>query len=323
MKTYFENRYRMRYNGDEFPVYRVNLHAHSNGSGGIFTPSMTRELYADDGALAITDTDSYEELPPDTYHRLTSIPGVEWKLPGPRGREVTLLVYGLNQIASDHPATLAEALKLVEDKCAQAYVAHPHLSGLRPSDILQFPGHVNGIEIYNANARKAGQEYSLNTWDCLLDDGMPFCSGIATDGFFHPDSFRCGWIMVCAKDNSVESLLTAMRQRRFYCSQGPRFTCLEYKNRHFHAEFTSAVEALLIGNTPHVPERFNAIVERCQDYPWPGTNPNASYLESGVEYEEAATSIDADLSTWADTGFVRCQIRDRLGHYAWSQAFVL
>lgn len=308
----------MKWNGREWPCFRANLHARSCLSGGIFTPETTRELYADDGAFALTDLGNTRPLAP--LPRMTTIPAVEWKVPGPRGTFVHLLALGVSENMKKNPASAEEAFAAAKAENALVYVAHPHKSGLRPAELLKM-GSFHGIEIYNADARKIGKEYALNTWDVLLDGGMTECAGIAADGFLHPDSFRCGWVMICARDNSVPALLDGLRNRRFYATQGPRFFAIEFRDRRFHAEFTGAAEALLIGNTPHIPERNNSIPVRCEGFPWSGTSPADSPLECGPDFSDPVNVIDADLSGWS--GFVRCQIRDRQGNFAWSQAFEL
>lgn len=318
-----EIRYRMNYNGQDWPVFRANLNAHTTLSDGQFTPNDTYNgLYGDDGAIALNDPGLPPPFAESPDPRITIIPTIEWVVPGPRNTSIHLLAYGVPQDVKTNPASMQEALAIAKEVGALVYVAHPHLSGLHARELLEM-GHFDGVEFYNAEARKNGKEFSLITWDNLLDGGREDCGGIATDGFRFLDSFRMAWTMICAPDKSVKSLLDAIRARRFYCTQGPTFSRIEYKNRHFRAEFSSAVEVILIGNSPHVPERFNAVPVRCKGTYWPGVDPSESCLVDGPEIEDPCTNFDVDLTSWSDTGYVRCQIRDKNGHYAWTQAFSL
>ena len=314
--------YRMHYSGAEWPVWRVNLHTRTNRTDGIFSPENVRNLYGVDGAIGFADPGTLLDASMTFHPFVTILPGIEWSFPGPRGTTVHLLVYGVKDDFPLQPASLDEAFDVAGRAGCPVYVAHPYLDGLRATDLLAI-GRFDGIEIYNASARLVGKEYSLNTWDNLLDGGMLGCQGIATDGFRDPGSFRLGWTMLCAKDNSAPALLEALKAGRFYSSQGPVFHAIEYRDRHFHAEFSTAVEALLIGNSPHVPERWNGVVKRSPSYPWWGSDPAAPGAEAGPDYASPTTVIDADLDSWSDDGYVRCQIRDAQGRYAWSQPFRL
>ncbi len=307
----YNTKYSMKYMGEEWHVCRANLNTHTNLSDGLLAPDLTSFLYSDDDAIAITDNGRCQDREALKDAFKTIIPAVEWTVPGPRDTKVTLLVYGVPDGFAHCPSSLDEAFSMAADVGALCYVAHPHKSGLRSRELLEI-GRFDGIEIYNAEARLVGKEYSLNTWDNLIDGGMLNCRGIATDGFLHPRSFRCGWTMLCTKDDTAPSILDAMRNGRFYSSQGPVFHSISYTNRHFHADFSDAEEALLIGNTPHVPESGNMIIGRVEGFPW-----------SGEIFEEPVREIDADLSFWTNATYVRCQIRDKLGRYAWSQPFAL
>lgn len=306
----YNTKYSMKYMGEDWHVCRANLHAHTNRSDGLLAPSLTAFIYSDDDAIALTDNDRLQDWSQLKDALKTVIPSVEWTLPGPRDTKVTLLVYGVPE-GIGAPATLDDAFAIAKEAGALVYVAHPHKSGLRSRELLEI-GRFDGIEIYNAEARLVGKEYSINTWDNLLDGGMLKCYGIAADGFRHPRSFRCGWTMLCTKDDTATSILDAMRNGRFYSTQGPVFKSIEYSNHHFHAEFTDATEAFLIGNTPHVPESFNSVIGRTEAFPWPGEI-----------CEEPIREIDANLESWTNVRYVRCQIRDSLGRYAWSQPFAI
>ena len=314
--------YNMNYGGEEWPVWRVNLHTRTNRTDGFFSPENVRNLYGVDAAVGFTDPGTLLDKSMLSHPFVTILPGIEWSLPGPRGTTVHLLIYGVTEEFPRQPAGFDEAFDIAGRAGCPVYVAHPHLDGLRATDLLPI-GRFDGIEIYNAAARLVGKEYALNTWDNLLDGGMPGCQGIATDGFRTPDAFRLGWTMLCAKDNSAPALLEALKAGRFYSSQGPVFHSIEYHDRHFHAEFSPAAEALLIGNSPHAPERWNGVVKRCPSYPWWGSSPDAPDAVPGPDYSSPATVIDADLDSWSEEGFVRCQIRDAQGLYAWSQPFRL
>ena len=233
--------------------------------------------------------------------------------------------YGIPEKKQQPPANIRSGHRNGQILHGLLYVANPHLSGLNARMLLELmeQGNINGIEIYNSAARKNGKEYSLNLWDNLLDADHLDCFGIATDGFKHPQDFLRAVVMIAAEDNKPVTLIEALRRGHFFATQGPLFKNIEYSNRHFHAEFDSVVEVVLIGNSPHVPEHFNGFPHRMEGYPWPGCNPKDSLLENGTEFTDRATEIDFDLPDWDEKGYIRCQIKDANGRYAWSQPIKL
>ena len=67
--------------------------------------------------------------------------------------------------------------------------------------------------------------------------------------------------MIAAEDKSLKSIMDALKNGRFYATQGPEFFRLSYENGVFEADFSEVEEAILIG------EKSSGYWEALPDYP--------------------------------------------------------
>ena len=306
--------YSMIFDGENTPVFKVNLHAHSTDSDGLFTPECLVSLYIDMNyqGLGITDNEKvFSDFNSVDSTNCTIVHGMELKTPGPRGIEWHLIALGIPEEFPHSYSNGEEAVKAVKAAGGLVYCAHPYLTGATSKEVMAL-GPIDGIEIFNTYAQQTrGKGLSIETWDDLLDSKM-HCTGIAVDDFHTPRDFTQGWAMVCMRERSENALLDALREGRFYSTQGPEFTRIECKDGHFIAEFTQCKEALLIGPCPHGEQRFNAVIGKVTQWPLPDN-----------EWDEYVTRIEGDVSAWLKGSYVRCQIRDSKGRYAWSQPYYI
>jgi hypothetical protein len=107
-----------------------------------------------------------------------------------------------------------------------------HLAALR--------GYV-GIEIYNGViGRLDGSPYALDKWDQLLSFGL------RTWGFANDDSHLAtgdtglGWNTAYVREKSVDAILSALRNGRFYASTGVIITNIEVDGSRIRIETENA-----------------------------------------------------------------------------------
>jgi hypothetical protein len=140
----------------------------------------------------------------------------------------------------------------------------------------------------------------MQIWDECLDFGARYTAIAVDDVHAARDLFR-GFTMVCAKDNSPESILAALQAGQFYASQKPLIHSLNYQNNIFTADFSACQEVLLVCNRPR---KFPGTL--VLDSEGPGTRP------------QTMTHLEVDLSNLPSGYYVRLQIQDSEGNYAWS-----
>ena len=205
---------------------KVNLHMHTTLSDGTRTPDEACRIYRDAGFDAIAITDHWKVWPGSTFEGMTVLSGVEYNTPGCDCSEGLFHIVGLG-LASE-PENLARqctAQGIVDAIRAQGglvVLAHPAWSLNAPDTILSLEG-IDATEIYNTIS---GVHMSRRADSSLIVD-MLACRGcfyplLATDDTHYYDvDGPQSWIMAEAEDNSPAALLGAVREGRFYATQGP------------------------------------------------------------------------------------------------------
>lgn len=286
----------MDFYGRTLQAVKANLHTHSTVSDGKFSPEEVIRLYREHGYGALAFTDHRKTNPIGSYDggEMTLISGIELHPMGPRGILWHLLALGVPEGFPGEFASAPAAIAAVNAAGGVVFAAHPYWCGFTSAEVMTLEG-VCGIEVYNTSTRYIGKAYNMQLWDEILDAGRRFTALAVDDMHRAPDQFR-GWTVICAEENTPAALISALRAGDFYASQGPEFRRLSYRDGIFEAEFTPCVEAVLM---------------TAQSRGYCGLVP-----ETGKDAETATLRID--LRDQPPLRYLRCQIRDRHGNYAWS-----
>lgn len=291
----------MDFYGRELRPVKANLHTHSTVSDGQFPPEEVIRLYREHGYGALAFTDHRKTNPVGSYDGggMTLISGIELHPMGPRGIPWHLLALGVPEGFPGEFDSAPAAIAAVNAAGGIVFAAHPYWCGLTSAEVMSLEG-VCGTEVYNTSTRYIGKAYNMQLWDEILDAGRRF-SALAVDDMHRvPDQFR-GWTMICAGENTPAALVAALKAGDFYASQGPEFRRLSYRDGIFEAEFSPCVEAVLM---------------TAQARGYCGLVP-----ETGKDEETCKLRID--LRNQQPARYLRCQIRDRRGNYAWSMPLYL
>ena len=286
--------------GRKLNEYKANLHTHSTTSDGRFPPQEVVRLYAEGGydVLAFTDHKRANRISELDGMGMTLISGMELHPAGPRGIRWHLLGLGVPEdFAYPEPQTGQEAVDAVNAAGGIVFCAHPYWCGFTSAEVGALKG-ILGIEVYNTSTRYIGKEFSMQIWDELLDAGHRYTALAVDDMHWEHDLFK-GFTVILAEDKSPPALLDALKNGRFYSSQGPRFTRIALENNVLIADFTPAVSAIAVR------KQSGGYCAAIEDALGPGSdNPEISHLE-------------CDLSPFSGN-YVRIQLRDRAGRLAWS-----
>ncbi|MBR2509607.1 MAG: CehA/McbA family metallohydrolase [Lentisphaeria bacterium] len=284
---------------EERLVLKANLHTHTTNSDGIFTPAQIIDMYKDAGYDVINFSDHRKVNKVSEYdgRGMTLISGVELHPMGPRGINWHILAIGVPEnFANTNPETGQEAVDSVVNVGGIAFCAHPYWCGLLPSEVMQLK-NIAGIEVFNSSCRYIGKELNMYAWDICLDAGREY-TALAVDDIHNIRDFCGGWTMICAKSNSYEDIIAALKNGDFYATQGPEFTKLVVNNGVLEAEFTSCQYAVISGRKA----KGRAI--------WVN-----EFVKDG-EFEET-TGFKIDLNE-CPKGLLRIQLCDSQGRYCWS-----
>ena len=284
---------------EERVVLRANLHTHTTNSDGSFSPVQIIDMYSKAGYDVINFSDHCKVNKVSQYDSkgMTLISGVELHPVGPRGITWHILGIGVSEDFDKlEPATGQEAVDSVVLEGGVAFCAHPYWCGFLPSEVMQLK-NIAGIEVFNSSCRYIGKELNMYAWDACLDAGREY-TAIAVDDTHGFRDFCGGWTMICAKSNSLEDIMDALKKGDFYSTQGPEFTKLVVNDGFLEAEFTSCQYIVIVGRKSQ-----GAAV-------WVN-----EFVKDG-EFEEN-TEFKLDLSK-CPKGLLRIQLRDAQGRYCWS-----
>ena len=292
----------MNYFGQELNEYKAALHTHSTTSDGRMEPDKVIQVYAEAGYDVLAFTDHRKANPVSTYKSrgMTLISGMELHPEGPRGIMWHILGLGLPEdFIYPDPATGQDAVDAVAAAGGISFCAHPYWCGFSSAEVAQLKG-ILGIEVYNTSTRYIGKEYNMQCWDELLDAGFHYNALAVDDMHWEHDLFK-GFTVILAEDKSPESVMNALRKGAFYSSCGPRFSRIAIENGILHADFTPVISAI------GVMRRSRGHCQAIEDIRGPGSeNPEVTHLE-------------IDLSRFKKlTDYIRLQIQDKAGRYAWS-----
>lgn len=282
--------------------FKGNLHTHSNESDGEPSPQRIADIYAEDGYdfLAVTDHNKLTDPSALDGHGMLLIPGSE--INGGRaelGQHYHVVALGLSAAVpctTDMPVQeIIDAALSVGEAC---WVAHPSWSSLSYTDLLPLRGHL-GIEVYNTTCHRGiGRGESSVQWDELWARGQQPLGLAVDDAHWHYPDALGGWAMVKAEQCTEDAILAAVKEGRFYASNGPSIEAVDITGRTLRIKCSEAQEVRLINPRPGVG------MTTCRN------GQTGPFTEVQFTVPEA----------W---DMVRVEVVDPTGRKAWTQPFVL
>lgn len=259
-----------------------NLHCHSTISDGGLSPNELTLKYKEAryDFLAFTEHNiKHEGVENIEANGLVLLPGAEMPFIMDNGQKGEILAINLKEhIDTGDGIGPQEVINAVRDQGALAIVAHPYWSELDTSDLEEFDGYC-GIEIFNYSCHTSqGRGYSTIYWDTLLRKGRNIYGFAADDCHNHSfnsklsNYFRrllpndlCGaWIMVKAKERTIDGIMQAITKGHFYSSNGPEIKDIKVNGNKLVIQ-TSEVQAIVVSAHGYIHG-----AQRGQSYTAPG-----------------------------------------------------
>ena len=293
--------------GEELNCYKANLHMHSTTSDGAYPLAKIVNYYREEGydILAATDHYAANRVSEIDSGDLLLISGMEFHPMGPRGITLHLLALNVPEDFAD-PSELPyqEAIERVLEAGGECILAHPYWSGFNCADIMRIKNLI-AIEVYNTATRYIGKAYNMQVWDNILQMGYHL-PAIAVDDTHRAQDFGKGWTMICAGKNTPAAVMKALKAGSFYASQGPVFHKIDLKNNIFSVECSPCEEIIVMSDC---------------NFGFCGTVPGfnvADIQELKQAKAEEMTSFETKIPDDAGLTYIRCQLKDKNGNYAWS-----
>lgn len=287
--------------GGDRRFFKGNLHTHSTLSDAVRDPGDVCALYREAGYdfLALTDhfLSRYGFPIADTRefrtNSFTTLLGAEVHAPRTElGEMWHILSVGLPLDFAPTPSDESGAQLAERCSAAGAYVAiaHPGWYGLTVADAESLPT-ADAVEVYNHTSQvrtDRGDGWAL--LDTLLARGRRLNACATDDAHFKCNDYFGGWVMVQAEALAPEAILAALKQGRYYSSQGPEIHALEVRGGELALDCSPAASVMILG-------RGSA---------------------SNVVFGDTLTSARFDLAALRGSPFVRAVVTDAGGRRAWS-----
>jgi hypothetical protein len=286
--------------------YKGNLHTHSTRSDAVRSPEAVCETYRDAGYdfLALTDhflpTYGFPIVDTRPYRTssFTTLIGAEVHAPATQlGEPWHILAVGLPLDFEPTPA--AERGPELAERCVEAgafvAIAHPAWYSLTLEDAHSIR-RAHAVEIYNHTSEvKNNRGDGLVLLDQLLAEGRRIDACATDDAHFQVSDWFGGWVMVKAETLEPEALLAALRDGRYYSTQGPLIHGIEIGADAVEVSCSPAAMVTVLGRGSRA----------------------AFQIGDGIE------RVRLPLERVAPGGFGRVTVVDRQGRKAWSNPFWL
>lgn len=242
--------------------WKVNFHMHTTLSDGAKTPDEALSIYKNAGYDAVALTDHWRYGEAGDFEGMAVLSGVEYNTRGGDGIKGFFHVVGVglesepgaDEISRD--SSVQELIDAIRAHGGLAILAHPAWS-LNPPDVLATLRNVDATEIYNTIS---GVHMSRRADSSLILD-MLACKGVfwpllATDDVHAYDTDGpVSWVMVECAAPTRDELLGAVREGRFYATQGPEVHI--WRDSDFFIVRSSPVREVVVqSNTAWAPRVF-------------------------------------------------------------------
>lgn len=214
-------------NGDNW--FKGNLHTHTKRSDGKLEPDEVISLYASRGYDFLALTDHWKRSPDNESDKLLTISGVELDR-SVDVRDGVFHIVGIGMTRDPECERGDGAQQLIDAIRAAggaAILAHPAWSLDTPESIMKLSG-LCATEIYNSVSGTPfnGRPYSGLISDMLSSAGYRLNLVASDDAhFYDPSVDACrSFIMLRAKSNTRENIMSALAAGDYYATQGPLFS---------------------------------------------------------------------------------------------------
>lgn len=239
--------------------YKGNLHTHTTNSDGRSTPENSMRLYREHGYDFLALTDHWYVGEEQTYQGMLILPGVEYDFTFSTQVLHILCLYPDQKLADGIARGMSHQEVIARTNAAGGVVicAHPAWS-LNTNDFLQSLDGVDIAEVYNSmsaepyNAPRANSEGIL---DVAAANGKLFNLVAADDTHYYQGEQCQSYTMLQAEELSVGAILRALRQGRFYASQGPEFKNIERRGDEIIVETSPVCRITFCSNKCWIPGR--------------------------------------------------------------------
>ena len=282
------------------PRLKVGLHIHTTISDGRQSPEEAARIYKAAGFDAIAFTDHWKYGAAQQLEGLTILSGCEYNLGGKDTAVDVMHIVGVGMTEDPQvdrrTATRQETIDAIKGKGGIAILAHPAWSLNTPAHALALKGF-DATEIYNtvSNVNQSSRPYSGYFVDLLANEGVAYPLLAADDVHYYAGEDETkSYIMVKTAENTREAILDAVRNGDFYATQGPEL---------------------------HVRREGEKVIVDCSPCMKIDVLSNSSWCPDKITRGIGLIHAEYKLKDWDK--WVRVEVLDETGNYAWSNVIML
>lgn len=280
--------------------YKIGLHIHTTLSDGHVTPEEAAKIYKEAGFDAIALTDHWKYHGEDEISGLKIFSGCEYNV-GRSDTSVDVMhIVGVG-MESD-PELVRDTVsrqEIIDHILAEgglAILAHPAWSLNTPEEAMELTGF-DAVEIYNtvSNVNQSSRPYSGYFVDLLANKGVVYPL-IATDDthYYQGEDETKSYIMVMANSLEKDDIIKAIRDGAFYATQGPEL---------------------------HIRREGNKVIADCSSCTMINFLSNSAWAPDRITRGSGLTHAEYEIKSWDK--WVRVEVQDEEGQYAWSNIIVV
>ncbi len=277
---------------------RGNTHTHTTRSDGKVTIEERIAMYEKGGYDFLAITDHNKTYDPKNYDtKMTLIGAIEFHPQNPVSTSGDWHFIALNVPHDfEEPLNTEISAQVLVNRFkkngAYVIVCHPYWCGFDKKEI-ELIKNADALEVYNHVCEQAiGKGDSTNIYDSLLQAEHQYGAISCDDSHGGEEACFGGWINVKAKDNSVDSIMDAIKNGSFYASTGPSIHDIRYDGESIEVDCSEV--------------RSINFMSRAQKGTQIRADKGSSLTTATWECKSAST-------------YIRVQIEDHEGRKAWSQ----
>ncbi len=280
--------------------YKVGLHIHTTRSDGKVSPEESAKIYKEAGFDAIAMTDHWIFNGETEIDGLKIFSGCEYNLGASDTSVDVMHIVGVGMESDPHVvrenATRQGVIDAIKEKGGLVILAHPAWSLNSPEHAKELSG-IDTVEIFNtvSMVNQSSRPYSGYFIDLLANEGV-FYPLIATDDvhYYQGEDETKSYIMVKAASNSQKDILNAVRNGEFYATQGPEV---------------------------HIRREGDKIIVDSSECVMIDVLSNSAWAPDKITRGKGITHAEYKIKAWEK--WIRAEVCDENGNYAWSNIIIL
>ncbi len=277
--------------------YKGNLHTHTTTSDGDVNLAVRVKQYRDAGyqVLGISDHEKTNNITGYSDANFLLISNMETHPKSNSEIPYHLVCVNIPEsLLFSKDVNANERVRQIKAAGGEVIFAHPYWSGHNINDMLAVEGLI-AMEVYNSVCEGSGKGHAEVQWDQILNTGK-IIPAVAAEDVHKSKDVGKSWIMFKAKELTTNAIMDSLRKGCFYSSCGPEIKDFRIDGNSVTIKCSPVVKIRFVGQT------------------------NQGKI---VTADKNSTITSADYNLSGNIRWVRAEVVDANGMYAWTNPIVI